>query len=477
MTFLAAFVRSPLAGAVGWALLHSLWQGAVAAAALAAVLLATRSPRVRYAAGCVAMIAMLGGLSVTLIRTLPQTRAEASHARVIRTMAVGDRSGFPGAVNPKLDAMAPWLPPFWMLGMALFYVRYAIGVAALHRLRRRGLIGAPPSWIEDLARLCGRLRVSRPVLLMESCLVDVPMVLGHLRPLILLPVGMLTGLPPEQVEAILAHELAHVCRHDYLVNALQRLVEGLLFYHPAVWWFSQVIRSEREKCCDDIAVAIRRNPHEYAVALASLEQHRCGFRVPAVSATGGNLVKRTRRLLFPARSNGAWAPFLAVVVLIAASAATVLAWPHEPSSNETSRYTRWLNEDVVYIIDDAERSAFEKLTTDAERDRFVEQFWERRNPTPGAAGNKFKEEHYRRIAYANEHFAASVAGWRTDRGHMYIAWGPPDDIEAHPTSRETAYGHEIWTYRHVEKVGDTVSLTFVDETGRGDYRLAPGNAR
>ncbi len=118
------------------------------------------------------------------------------------------------------------------------------------------------------------------------------MVLGHIRPVVLVPLGFLAGLPPEHVEAILLHELAHIRRSDYLVNVGQRLVEGLLFYHPAVWWISHVIRAERENCCDDLVVNLRGDAHSYAVALTTLEQNRLEQRwptgEPAVAATGGH---------------------------------------------------------------------------------------------------------------------------------------------------------------------------------------------
>ena len=139
-----------------------------------------------------------------------------------------------------------------------------------------------------------------------------------------------------------------------------------------------------------------------------------------------------------------------------------------------SPYLKWLNEDVVYIIADAERAAFEKLATDEEREKFIEQFWQRRNPTPGTVENAVQEEHYRRIAYANQHFkSASLQGWQTDRGHMYIVYGPPDEIESHPKP-QGRYAFEEWMYRHLEGIGDNVIVTFVDRTGTGDWRLAPG---
>jgi GWxTD domain-containing protein len=317
------------------------------------------------------------------------------------------------------------------------------------------------------------LRISRPVALLESSLADGPIVLGHFRPLILMPVGLLAGLPPSQVEAILTHELAHVRRHDYLVNLLQRFVEGVLFYHPASWWISRVIRAERENCCDDIAVALSGSAHEYAAALAAAEQSRWSGREPALAATGGSLVKRIRRLLQPKRPNRAWTPLLGSLILMVITAAALVAW--QPSSP----YVKWLNEDVVLIVTGDERASFQKLKTNDERDAFIGQFWLRRDPTPGTVPNEMKEEHYRRIAYSNERYGASATpAWQTDRGRMYIVYGPPDEIESHPSGGiRIADPFEIWLYRHVDGIGDNLSVTFVDRGRRGDFKLAPGPTR
>ena len=153
-------------------------------------------------------------------------------------------------------------------------------------------------------------------------------------------------------------------------------------------------------------------------------------------------------------------------------------WQTGKADGTISSYSKWLDEDVVYIIDDAERGAFLQLTSDEERNHFVEQFWERRNPTPGSSTNKFKEEHYRWIAYANQHFgtASGAAGWRTDRGHVLIVYGPPDEIESHPKGPDKSFATQTWMYRHIEGVGDNEFITFIDRTGRGDFQLAPGNA-
>ena len=148
-----------------------------------------------------------------------------------------------------------------------------------------------------------------------------------------------------------------------------------------------------------------------------------------------------------------------------------------------SAYKKWLSDEVPYIITDQERAAFKKLSTDDEREQFVEQFWERRNPNPGSPENEFKEEYYRRIAYANEHYASGIPGWKTDRGRIYIMYGPPDEIESHPSGGtyirppeegggETAtYPFEQWRYRYIDGIGSNIILEFVDPTMTGEYRL------
>jgi len=146
-------------------------------------------------------------------------------------------------------------------------------------------------------------------------------------------------------------------------------------------------------------------------------------------------------------------------------------------------YKQWLNEDVIYIISPEERNAFGQLATNEEREQFIEQFWLRRSPNPDLPDNEFKEEHYRRIAYANEHFASGIPGWKTDRGRMYIVWGPPDEIDSHPTGgtydrpqeegggSTTTYPWETWRWRYLEGMGENVIMEFVDPTGSGEYHL------
>jgi len=146
-------------------------------------------------------------------------------------------------------------------------------------------------------------------------------------------------------------------------------------------------------------------------------------------------------------------------------------------------YKTWLNQDVIWIISDEETKAFKTLSNDEERDAFIEQFWLRRNPSPDSPDNEFREEHYRRIAYANEHFAAGKPGWRTDRGHIYIAYGKPDSIDSHPAGgnyerpmeegggETSVFPFETWHYRYLEGVGENIDLEFVDTCQCGDYHF------
>ena len=184
--------------------------------------------------------------------------------------------------------------------------------------------------------------------------------------------------------------------------------------------------------------------------------------------------------------------FLALAVLVETG------WSQQPTPppkerdrallrEETQDYFRqWLEQDVVYIITDEEKGVFRQLTNDDERERFIEQFWRRRDSDPRTAINEFKEEHYRRIAYANDHFFSAKAGWRTDRGRTYILWGPPDDREMRPSGGRyerliyegggttTTYPFERWIYRHIPGIGSDIELEFVDQSGTGEYRLALG---
>ena len=203
------------------------------------------------------------------------------------------------ALRALLTPVLPWLVIAWVLGVVVLSVRLAHGWISARRLRTTGTRSTAESLQQMLRRLADRMRVSRPVQLLESMLVEVPAVIGWLRPVILVPTSALTGLTPQQLEVLLAHELAHVRRYDYIVNLMQCVIETLLFYHPALWWVSRRVREERENCCDDLVVQLCGNRRLYATALVEMERLRPETPRLALAATGGSLLDRVRRLVAP----------------------------------------------------------------------------------------------------------------------------------------------------------------------------------
>jgi len=487
MTTIAHLVETPLAKALGWTVFHSLWEGALAALLLLAGLLVIRSPRARYTCACTAMLGVLAAFVLTFIICVNEGERGTNATLSLPRVALDNLPQSP--VTParfRFADVPPWLAPIWMAGVLLFQLRGAAAWIFAERLRRRGICSAPGLWLQRLDQLRARLEVSKPVALLETCLSDVPAVVGYLRPVILIPAGLLAGMPASHLEAVLMHELAHIRRFDYLANLLQTVVESFLFYHPAAWWMAGVIRAEREKCCDDLVVAASGNAHDYAAALTALEQARWTTNEAILAATGGNLMKRIHRLLYRPKTS-ALAPVFSAVILMLAVIGALAAWQaqsptpgaHAAAQSKADRYALWLSQDVVYIIAERERAAFLSLKSDPERDHFIEQFWERRNPVPGSPDNAFKNEHYRRIGYVDMHFGwRNTAGWKTDRGRMYITFGPPDEIEAHLEGQPAGAGlqatnvpTEEWLYHSIKGVGTNVIMEFVDKERTGDFRM------
>ena len=167
-----------------------------------------------------------------------------------------------------------WAPAVWLAGVLFLSLRPLLGWWHVHRLRLRGLSPLPEAVLEAGRRVTQRLHVNRAVEVFQSALVEVPTVIGGFRPMVLLPASALTGLSVAEIELILAHELAHVKRHDWLVNLAQTVIESLLFYHPGMWWVSNQIRNERENCCDDVVVRSGGNRGAYVQLLMHLEEQR-----------------------------------------------------------------------------------------------------------------------------------------------------------------------------------------------------------
>jgi beta-lactamase regulating signal transducer with metallopeptidase domain/Flp pilus assembly protein TadD len=291
---------TPLLEAFSAALLHFAWQGCLVLALLWVTLfvLRRRSANARYAAACLALALLAAAPALT---TYVLYQRPAGPPRVATDSPLTEARGLVVQLastrpTPALAIVQSWALPAWAFGVILFSLRMVWGCAQVAALRRNGgpAGDAVLSMVASLSRrmgLTGQVRV----LISESA--GGPSLVGWLRPVILLPAAALSGLTPEQLDAVLAHELAHIRRHDYLVNWMQMLVETLLFYHPAVWWISQRIRHERELCCDDLAVNTCAGALCYARALTTLEKMRISVPLTALGSTDGALLYRIQRVV------------------------------------------------------------------------------------------------------------------------------------------------------------------------------------
>ncbi len=296
-----------MTGALALTLVHFLWQGLAAAMLLAGalVLLRRSTASARYLAACAALAFTIMAPLVTF--TLLARMSVAGHEglaaatalteRLTRIEVAGaDTQAAPGVEATGLALVQPAIVAVWIAGVVLVAVWHVVGWWRLQRLTTLDVADPPAPWIDRFAALRRKLNLSARVRLRVSGRVDTPMVVGWLRPLVLMPAAAMGGLSADQLEWILVHELTHVRRHDYLINLLQISAETLLFYHPAVWWISAVIRREREHCCDDAVVAAGGDPLGYARALLRLEDMRTLPMRLAPAATGGSLLARIQRL-------------------------------------------------------------------------------------------------------------------------------------------------------------------------------------
>ena len=395
MNLIEALLSNAFAHPLGWTLLHFVWQGALVALLLAVALrlLRHRSAQARYVVSCAALLLLLALPIITLSVLWPVAPEGVATVPVLQPGAASVMVPLPEIAAPTpsetsaswwqaayatLGGALPWLVLIWMAGVLTLSMRYLAGWTYTLRLRRRGTRAVGQRWQEQRARLAKQLGVTRPVRLMASALVQVPTVAGWLRPIILMPVGVFTGLTPRQVEMVIAHELAHIRRHDYLVNLMQAMCETLLFYHPAVWWVSQRIRVEREHCCDDLVVAVCGDAFTYAEALTKMEEDRLAAPRLALAATGGSLMDRVRRLLDgpdeAAPGAARWVAGLALVTVLLVSLLLSTAF-----DDPLDRAYAWLTESLA---EETEHESRLFITTYDDRGVLLEQFGDQATAHP-----------------------------------------------------------------------------------------------
>lgn len=308
MTTLMNWFSPNVMHSLGWALLHFLWQGTALAALAAAAMALCRRTSVRYVIGVGTLVLMFLAPIATFLYSQGHSSvadtAKSSPLAAVAWPTARDRAAasepiFPSSNAPVraplFDAL-PWLVEAWLLGVAFFSLRCAGGFLLIERERRRQSMVVAPRVLEVCYTLQRRLGVNRAIAYFECKRLQAPAVIGWFRPVVFLPVSALTGLSEDQLQAVIAHELAHIKRFDPFVNVFQVCVETMLFYHPAVWWLSKKIRTEREHCCDETAVALCGNAVEYARALTLMEEWRSA-PVFAMAVNRGPLTERVVRVL------------------------------------------------------------------------------------------------------------------------------------------------------------------------------------
>ena len=281
------------------------------------ILLTRRSrPGMRYGLLSVLFVLFLLTAGITFVLQLHPAAAEDGVAPIqVTETPLSSGLLMEGSVNGKIGHAAPgftdkWTGYFnahallivniWLILLSIKLARVLANLGAIHRLRHHRVTDVPGYWKEKIKELVDLLHIRQPVALLESAIVKVPMMAGVFKPVILVPLGLLSQLPPRQVEAILLHELAHIRRKDYLVNLLQSCAEALFFFNPAVWWISSLIREERENCCDDIAVGLAGSKKEFVHALVSFQEYSSEAPSYALAfpGPGNHLLQRVKRILY-----------------------------------------------------------------------------------------------------------------------------------------------------------------------------------
>ncbi len=308
--------------ALGWMVLHSIWQITLIAILAGVLMFVLRhaQAQVRYrlanAALLVCLICAIGTFAwysnsydpdkKVVMEMLAEIKADSAATSLVGHQALSQsrpawalpkEKDMPTTIQDYFEHHLPLVLLVWLVGLAVFVFRFFGGISYVYYLRQRLNFPPDPYWVELFETLCQKAGTRKNIQLLESALVRSPLTIGFIKPLILFPIGMINRLSEQEVEAILAHELAHIMRHDYLFNILQGLVEAFFYYHPAVWWLSAQVRNEREHACDDRAIALIGNKLNYAKALVMLQEMAFMPLSPSLGFAGSNKSQLRARLL------------------------------------------------------------------------------------------------------------------------------------------------------------------------------------
>ena len=345
-----------------WTLVHSLWQGLLFAMITGVVMVLTKraSAAVRYNILCVLFFLFLGVCAATFLYewTLAE-RETIKDAHFAVTGAGGVVAGWIGALGRYCSDHAVPIVWGWLFIVAIKFLRMLGGFLYSQRVRHYGIRTAPEGWQERINDLCQQMGIRRAVKLVESQIVKMPLVIGHWRPMIFIPLGLITGLPKEEIEAVLLHELAHIRRHDYIVNFLQTVAVNLLFFNPGVLWISSLLKEERENCCDDIAIARTSDRTAFLRALISFKEHNLRMSGLALAFPAGKnqLMRRAMRIalnadktLDPIEKIFLMVSFVLVTLLVVASTAHAPVTPPNIAQIPGGNYRVFIDTPMVPVV-------------------------------------------------------------------------------------------------------------------------------
>jgi bla regulator protein BlaR1 len=295
-----------IVSSIGWTLIHSIWQGLIFTiiSVLLFRLLKKGSANARYLIGISMLVLMILVSLVTFVMVYQSgLDRDSMDASLKGNPAVGIQNrtgGFFTSLKSYLDRNLPAVVTIWLMGMMFFFLKFFSGILVNQRLRHHQIRDVSDYWEERVKVLSRKLKIGSKVIFRESFLTGIPLAIGYLKPMILFPVGLLSQIPLDQVEALIVHELSHIMRRDYIVNIFQNILDIIYFYHPGVRWISRQVRSEREHCCDDITVDLVGDSLNYARALTRVGEYSLKIKedlAMAASRDSSKLLKRIRRLL------------------------------------------------------------------------------------------------------------------------------------------------------------------------------------
>jgi beta-lactamase regulating signal transducer with metallopeptidase domain len=365
-----SFLSNNLENAFGWMIIHSIWQATLIAiiTGIVLILLQKKSAQMRYIVANAALVLVLISAIGTFyfqLENAPKTNPQlteliekAKTQTIVFQQNTTDLAEKPDVINQKSDIEGPLsinafksyftqhLPlivMLWLLGVGAFILRLLSGISYTAYLRNKMNFPTDEYWLETLENLKNKIGLKQTIELVESALVRSPMVVGHLKPMILFPIGAINRLNPNEVEAILAHEIAHILRKDYLFNIIQSIIEALFYFHPAVWWLSSVVRSERENCCDDVAIKICGNSMTYAKSLVSV-QEMAYFPTQMAMGFAGNkknelLIRIQRVLNQPYKNINNMEKIIATTLIIASLIGITYAQRNENTPQKAEKIT------------------------------------------------------------------------------------------------------------------------------------------